>query len=257
MRNAENRALTKCYAEKRNNELQTTSAIVQTEDRSTARSTDRESQEYDAIVIGAGMGGLTVATQLASRGQSVLLLEKCVPLPARNIRRSPFYRYVIPGGSAGYYERKGYTFDVGSSMMFGMGTEGTTNLITKALEAVGKKMETIPDPTQIHYHLPSSPAHPDGLEVFVWRKYERFVEDLAKQFPHEADGIRRFYDECWVVFNALNVLELKSLEEPRYLLGQFAKQPIACLQLAARVFANTGEIARKFIKVQYRCCLQG
>ena len=45
-------------------------------------------------------------------------------------------------------------------MMFGMGQKGTTNLITKALQAVGKQLETIPDPTQIHYHLPKSMGHP-------------------------------------------------------------------------------------------------
>ena len=72
----------------------------------------------------------------------------------------PHCRYIIPGGSAGWYEREGYRFDVGSSMMFGMGDAGTTNLITRALAAVGKRLETIPDPTQIHYHLPKSAAHP-------------------------------------------------------------------------------------------------
>lgn len=74
---------------------------------------------------------------------------------------SHIYRYIIPGGSAGHFHRKGYTFDVGSSMMFGFGEKGTTNLITKCLETVGKKLETIPDPTQIHYHLPKSKAHPE------------------------------------------------------------------------------------------------
>jgi hypothetical protein len=59
--------------------------------------------EYDAIVIGAGIGGLVSATQLAIRDAKVLLLEK----------------YVIPGGSSGFYKRDGYTFDVGSSVMFG------------------------------------------------------------------------------------------------------------------------------------------
>ena len=39
---------------------------------------------------------------------------------------------------------------------------------------------------------------------------------------------------------SLNVLELKSLEEPRYLLGEFAKQPLACLTLAAFMTTNTG-----------------
>lgn len=71
------------------------------------------------------------------------------------------YRYIIPGGSAGVFSRQGYKFDVGSSMMFGMGHQGTTNLITKALQAAGKELETIPDPTQIHYHLPKSAAHPE------------------------------------------------------------------------------------------------
>lgn len=38
----------------------------------------------------------------------------------------------------------------------------------------------------------------------------------AARFPHESSGIKKFYDECWAVFNALNSLELKSLEEPRW-----------------------------------------
>lgn len=58
---------------------------------------------YDAIVIGSGIGGLVAATQLAVKGARVLVLEK----------------YVIPGGSSGFYQRDGYTFDVGSSVMFG------------------------------------------------------------------------------------------------------------------------------------------
>jgi hypothetical protein len=45
-------------------------------------------------------------------------------------------------------------------MMFGFGDKGTTNLMTRALAAVGKQLETVPDPTQIHYHLPPGPRHP-------------------------------------------------------------------------------------------------
>lgn len=70
-------------------------------------------------------------------------------------------RYIIPGGSAGFFQREGYTFDVGSSMMFGLGSDGTTNLITRALAAVDRKLETVSDPTQIHYHLPKTAAHPE------------------------------------------------------------------------------------------------
>jgi hypothetical protein len=134
----------------------------------------------------------------------------------------------------------------------------------------------------------------------VWRGYEDFVKELTSKFPHEAAGIRSFYDDCWKVFNALNSLggwfggtagggggvvqgaagrggapqqqwvgrrplrappraasishgatacrrccaletpELKSLEEPRYLMGEFFKDPVSCLTLASFLITNTG-----------------
>jgi len=237
--------------------------------------------EYDAVIVGAGMGGLTVASQLAAAGKRAVVLES----------------YTIPGGSAGHFARGGYVFDVGASMMFGLGDKGTTNLITRALAAVGESVDTVPDPTQIHYHLPRSPAHPVGLEVKVWRDYGAFVDELASKFPAERAGIEKFYGECWKVFDSLNALDLKSLEEPRYLLGgvwsrglcgvgvevesvvtvekdclgtimhscffskfacplphplspttEFAKHPLACLTLASFLTTNAGDVARRHIK---------
>lgn len=183
-------------------------------------------EEYDAVVIGAGIGGLVAATQLAIRGARVMLLEK----------------YVIPGGSSGYFQRDGYTFDVGSSVMFGFSDKGSINLITKSLEAVGRKMEVIEDPVTVHYHLPG------GLSVRVHRGYEEFLAELINRFPHEEAGIRSFYTQCWKVFNSLNSLELKSLEEPLYLFGQFFRNPLACLTLAYYLPQNAGDLARKYIK---------
>ncbi|GIL48169.1 hypothetical protein Vafri_4859 [Volvox africanus] len=188
--------------------------------------------EYDAVVVGGGMGGLATAARLVAKGAKVVVLEK----------------YLLPGGSAAHFKREGFTFDVGSSMMFGMGHKGTTNLITKCLETVGRKMTSVPDPTQVVYHLPKSDRFPKGLNVAVWRKYEEFLEELSQRFPAEREGIKGFYDECWKIFNSLNVLDLKSLEEPRYLLGEFAKQPVACLTLASFLATNSGDVARKYIK---------
>lgn len=181
--------------------------------------------ELDAIVIGSGIGGLVTATQLAAKGAKVLVLE----------------RYLIPGGSAGYFERDGYRFDVGASMIFGFGNKGTTNLLTRALQAVNVSLETIPDPVQIHYHLP------EDLDIRVHRDYEKFLQELIENFPQEQHGIRQFYDECWKVFNCLNAMELLSLEEPRYLTRVFFQHPMACLGLVKYLPLNVGDIARKYI----------
>jgi len=184
-----------------------------------------ETSVFDVIVIGSGIGGLVTATQLAAKGAKVLVLE----------------RYLIPGGSAGYFEREGYRFDVGASMIFGFGTEGTTNLLTKALDAVNVRVETIPDDVQIHYHLP------EGLDLKVHRDYEKFLHELTEHFSHERQGIRQFYDECWKVFNCLNAMELLSLEEPRYLMRVFFQHPLACLGLVKYLPQNAGDIARRYI----------
>uniref|UniRef100_A0A1D1Y407 prolycopene isomerase n=1 Tax=Anthurium amnicola TaxID=1678845 RepID=A0A1D1Y407_9ARAE len=203
-------------------------AALSTEERAgqTGRADGEGRESYDAIVVGSGIGGLVAATQLAAKGASVLVLEK----------------YVIPGGSAGYYQRDGYTFDVGSSVMFGFSDKGNLNLITQALAAVGCRMQVIPDPTTVHFHLPAN------LSVRVHREYDDFISELISKFPHEKEGILKFYGDCWKIFNALNSLELKSLEEPIYLFGQFFMKPLECLTLAYYLPQNAGDIARKYIK---------
>ncbi|WP_414564742.1 MULTISPECIES: carotenoid isomerase [unclassified Anabaena] len=181
---------------------------------------------FDVIVIGSGIGGLVTATQLAAKKAKVLVLES----------------YLIPGGSSGAFERQGYRFDVGASMIFGFGQNGTTNLLTRALDAVNVSQETITDPVQIHYHLPNK------LDLKVERVYDNFLQNLIAYFRHEEKGIRRFYDECWQVFNCLNSMDLLSLEEPRYLLRTFLQHPLACLGLVKYFPQNVGDVARRHIK---------
>ncbi len=194
--------------------------------QASARDGQAGESPWDVIVIGAGIGGLVTASQLAAKGARVLVLE----------------RYLIPGGSGGSFRRAGYTFDVGASMIFGFGERGHTNLLTRALAAVGERCTTIADPAQLQYHLPG------GLTVAVDRDYERFLADLTALFPHEAKGIRAFYDTCWQVFRCLDAMPLLSLEDPAYLAKVFVRAPLACLGLARWLPFNVGDVARQHIQ---------
>lgn len=60
------------------------------------QSIDKAEDRYDVIVVGSGLGGLTVANRLAAAGHKVLLLEHHHRL----------------GGLATWFKRKGHTFDV-------------------------------------------------------------------------------------------------------------------------------------------------
>ena len=82
-------------------------------------------ENFDAIIIGSGIGGLVTASQLAAKGAEVLVLEK----------------YIIPGGSGGSFKRKGYTFDVGASMIFGFGDKGYTNLLREKLFSLQGRLQ--------------------------------------------------------------------------------------------------------------------
>ena len=183
-------------------------------------------ENFDAIIIGSGIGGLVTASQLAAKGAKVLVLEK----------------YIIPGGSGGSFRRKGYIFDVGASMIFGFGDNGYTNLLTRALNDVEEKCDTIPDPVQLKYHLPNN------FSLSVDRDYELFINKLSDHFPHEKEGIKKFYGTCKKVFNCLDSMPLLSIEDPSYLLKVFFKAPLSCLGLARWLPINAGDVARKFIK---------
>ncbi|NTV97601.1 MAG: NAD(P)-binding protein [Chlorobiaceae bacterium] len=185
-------------------------------------------ESADVIVIGSGIGGLTAAALLQERGFSTIVFEK----------------NRFPGGSCSSFRRDGYTFDAGASVFYGFSEEtgsGTLNLHTKIFRKLGVEVKTIPDPVQIHYHLPN------GLSVPAWYQRDVFLDTLASRFPHEASGIRKFYDELEDVYRILNALPAGSLEDIAHLGAVGLNHPLKTVSLAMKTFRSMGRTARKFI----------
>ena len=77
--------------------------------------------EFDYIIIGSGIGGLSAGAMLSYYNYKVLLLES----------------HYLPGGCAHTFERDGFSFDAGPSLWNGMATK-PYNPLREILEIVGE-----------------------------------------------------------------------------------------------------------------------
>ncbi|MGB0130794.1 phytoene desaturase family protein [Chlorobium sp.] len=187
------------------------------------------SEQADVIVIGAGIGGLTAAALLQERGIHTVVFEK----------------NGFPGGSCASFERDGYRFDAGASVFYGFsenGQSGTLNLHTRIFRKLGVEIATVPDPVQIHYHLP------EGFNVAASFDRQEFLDSLAARFPLEKEGIERFYRELEEVYDILSSLPAGSLEDVMHLASVGGRYPLKTAMLALKTFRSMGRTARKYIR---------
>jgi len=138
-------------------------------------------QRYDAVVVGAGLGGLSVATMLARNGLGVLLLE----------------RHNVPGGYATSFVRGRYEFEVALHELSGIGPPERPGGLYRYMEYLGvaDKVEFIRVPHLYRAIFLGEGGAAGGspeLDVTLPVGREAFEDVLCQTFPHEAKGIRRF-----------------------------------------------------------------
>jgi phytoene dehydrogenase-like protein len=125
--------------------------------------------KYDAVVIGAGIGGLICANLLARDGLAVLLVEQ---------------HYVV-GGYTQCFRRKGFNFDAATHFYPLLGNP--TTITGKLLLDLGVNVPWVKmDPVdQFHF--------PDGTSFSVPADFDRYLSKLKEEFPHEAPAIDAFF----------------------------------------------------------------
>lgn len=89
---------------------------------------------FDFVVIGAGYGGVSVASLLAKSGFSVLLLESHTEI----------------GGCASFFKRKDFVFDVGATTLSGVLPSQPLGILVDEL-AVQPKMRKLEPGMKIHF----------------------------------------------------------------------------------------------------------
>jgi prolycopene isomerase len=131
-------------------------------------------QAYDAVVIGAGNGGLTAAATMARKGLNVLLLE----------------RHNIPGGAATSFCRGRFEFEVALHQLSGLGTPQKPGLLRMQLDKLGVTDDLEFVELSDLYHV----ALPDGFRVTLKTDRDETIAVLQEKFSHEREAIQNFFD---------------------------------------------------------------
>lgn len=150
----------------------------------------KSNKQFDAIVIGSGLGGLTAGARLAKEGRKVLVLEQ----------------HYIPGGCATTFKRKDFLMEVGLHEMDGLDAKDPKTALFKAL-GIFDNLELIRVP-EFYRVLCENPG---GMDFTLPDHIKKAKEKLIQKFPEEKSGIKKFF---WLITGMRNnVLKFGKLKK--------------------------------------------
>ena len=165
---------------------------------------------YDIIVIGGGLGGLSAGAKLAKEGRKVLLLEQ----------------HDRPGGYATTFQRGEFTLEVGLHEADGPGPKDMKTRIYKEL-GVFEQLEFLP--------LPEFYRFVNGrVEVCIPHDPAEAAARLKLMFPEEEAGIQAYFDHL------LLPARPEDKDKPDRSLGDFLDSIITNPDLKLILLGNLG-----------------
>ena len=129
----------------------------------------KNNNEYDVIIVGSGIGGLSCGSMLAAKGYKVLVLEQ-----AKNL-----------GGFFASFKRKDFLFNVGVEDVSGLWVENGTLSYLMKMTGLKKEDHFIENRERQYYA--------NGMSITLDNKSKNITHILSALFPEEKENIERFF----------------------------------------------------------------
>ncbi|NJR73338.1 MAG: NAD(P)/FAD-dependent oxidoreductase [Scytonema sp. CRU_2_7] len=131
-----------------------------------------DSNQFDVIVIGSGIGGLTVAAILSKLNhKKVLILEQ----------------HFIVGGFTQEFKRKGFRWDIGVQAVTEMAKGDIGRVVFDYITEGKLQWEKLPN-------LSDKLVYPD-FTFEIYSNPQRNISDLIRMFPEEKASIKRYFSD--------------------------------------------------------------
>ncbi len=141
-------------------------------------------KDYDAIIIGSGMGGMSTAALLANDGFKVLILEAAQH----------------PGGCSSSYPRKGYVFESGATTLIGFDEHQPLRYLEEKTGINIPRVEL----------NPSMKVWLDGEKITRYKDRHEWIEEAVRVFGNRK-GQRKFWN---LAFEIADVVWKVSVKNP-------------------------------------------
>jgi len=128
-------------------------------------------------IIGAGIGGLSAAIHLASKGFEVTVFEK----------------NSLPGGKASSFSHQGFRFDTGPSLLT------MIDVVEQLFDEAGEHLSDYLDVKKLD--VLCKYFYPDGIELNAYSDFNKFAAEIESKTSDTSNNLSEYFSYSKVIFD--------------------------------------------------------